>query len=317
MTEKKQKKQKRRRAGGIVLACLYALLTAAVLIFAVLLTRFMLFFRNAYSDLRAEIAAREEAEAEASRQEERDRTADSGGNPSAPDDSGENGEDKNSEESGSGFPSESAEESGPEDSQPEEETSESEPVPETPSAIEVSVDQPDGGLRIWVGDSRTVGIFMNVTTSAQDIAIAEVGMTYVWFDGTAVPQLEQYIRAGNVSRVFINMGVNDCAGSIGNPAANAAPKYAARINGLIEAYPAVRFIFYSVGPGNGSSYNGNSIAALNEEVDRFNSIMYGSCRAEFLDLNGFLKANGFGTLDGLHYDAATCREIYQFVIGSS
>ena len=321
MAKERSAKKKKRHGGVGPLGCLYVLLGIAVLIFIILAVRFAIVFKGAYAEIREEIAsrreAREMAEREESRRAEENRTSSEEPEPSGSETepgefSGENETENSSEES----PGET--ESGPED--PASETEESVPPPsssETPSAYEVSVDRPDSGLRIWIGDSRTVGLFMTVATDVRDVAIAEVGMSYPWFESTAVPILEQYIAGGNVSTVYINMGVNDCASSVKQPAQFAAPQYIQRINNLIAAHPGIRFVFVSVGPGDGASYNGTSIPALNQEVDRFNAAMYSSCAADFLDLCGFLKANGFSTQDGIHYTAATYRDIYSFVLGSS
>ena len=55
------------------------------------------------------------------------------------------------------------------------------------------------------------------------------------------------------------------------------------------------------------TYNSN-INKFNDEVKKGldSSITY-------LDSNAYLKANGFGTVDGIHYDEATYKKIYNFI----
>lgn len=166
------------------------------------------------------------------------------------------------------------------------------------------------GLRVWVGDSRTEGLRLNVNPDPElDYFIAKVGEGYRWFEEEAVPYLEEILQLGNARTVLIDMGVNDCAVSINWPLHWNPSQYAALINSLIDRYPGVRFCFYSVGPCSGD------YEFLNPEVDRFNAVMLAECRAEYIDTANMLKLQGFGTPDGLHYDQETCVRIYRYVLG--
>ena len=167
------------------------------------------------------------------------------------------------------------------------------------------------GLRIWVGDSRTEGIRLYAEVDQdQDDFIAKVGASFVWFDTEAVPELEKELeeQGDRVAYVFINMGVNDCAGSANNSNLFKADQYAERINGLIKDWPDIEFYFYSVCPCSGN------YEYLNEEIDHFNEVMQDKCKAGFIDTGGFLKLTVFSSSDGLHYDEETYDRIYQYVL---
>ena len=169
------------------------------------------------------------------------------------------------------------------------------------------------GLRVWIGDSRMVGLQQAVAYDpGKDVFIAQVGEALPWFQSTAVPTLESYLQAGGVGSVYINLGVNDCAGSYGNPSYNAAYDYASIINGLIDKYPHVRFYFMSVGIGRGDYYFSVHIPSMNNEVHAFNSIMQSSCRAVYIDTGEMIERDGFETADGIHYSASTYQRIYDY-----
>ena len=166
------------------------------------------------------------------------------------------------------------------------------------------------GARIWVGDSRTEALRMNVAYDPElDFFIAKIGEGWRWFSGEALPYLEEMLRIGNTDTVLIDLGVNDCALSVTWPEEFHASDYAAEINRLIDTYPEVRFCFYSVCPCSGS------YERLNPEIDRFNAVMQAECRAEYIDTANLLKSEGFGSPDGLHYDQETCVRIYNYVLG--
>ena len=65
--------------------------------------------------------------------------------------------------------------------------------------------------RIWIGDSRTVGLELNVNMSNEDLILAKSGQSYVWFSNTAIKELKKLLNMYPTSQIIINMGVNDCA----------------------------------------------------------------------------------------------------------
>ena len=167
------------------------------------------------------------------------------------------------------------------------------------------------GLRIWVGDSRTEGIRLYAENDPEkDVFIAKVGAGYAWFDTEGVPELEKKLEeeGDQISYVFIDIGVNDCAGSTNNSNLFKGEMYAERINALVKDWPDISFYFYSVCPCSGN------YEYLNEEIDHFNRVMLDECEAGFIDTGGYLKLTIFHSGDGLHYDEETYDRIYQYVL---
>lgn len=175
----------------------------------------------------------------------------------------------------------------------------------------------DSGLHVWVGDSRTVGLSAYTKHEERDVFIAEIGMAYDWFERVAVPQLELYLGEGIVSKVYINMGVNDCAVAYRSDSEFPSEKYVRKINDLVLMYPGVDFYFYSVGPSGAGFYGNVDLYALNQYVDGFNFTLENFCGATYIPCAEYLKEDGYTTTDGIHYDKATCQKIYDFVVKSS
>jgi len=174
------------------------------------------------------------------------------------------------------------------------------------------------GLRVWVGDSRTRGLKLYTgADTAKDSFICEDGTGVDWFEKTAVPQLKSLIASKTVSAVYINMGINDCASTYKTSEDNRSARYSRDINALVNAYPQIRFYFLSIGPGDGETYFSTDIAKMNAEADKFNAGMKEKCLAGYIPVAEYLKSSGFTTMDGLHYDAATCKKIYAYVLKMS
>ena len=56
---------------------------------------------------------------------------------------------------------------------------------------------------------------------------------------------------------------------------------------------------------------------MNAEVEAFSTGMKARCLAGYIPVAEYLKSNGFKTMDGMHYDAATCKKIYAYVLQMS
>ena len=80
------------------------------------------------------------------------------------------------------------------------------------------------------------------------------------------------------------------------------------------AWPAVRFVFCSVGPCKGETYGATTVAAFNAEIHRFNEEMKTLCDASYLDSGEYLERTGFNSGDGIHYDKATYERWYHYVL---
>ncbi len=169
--------------------------------------------------------------------------------------------------------------------------------------------------RVWIGDSRMSGVRLYTDHDAvKDVFIDKVGEAYNWFRDSAVPELEKKIAAGGVTRVYINMGVNDCYVSHRYSPNTMASSYAETINRLVAAYPDVRFYFCSVGPCTGETYGPTTIAAFNAEIRRFNAEMKEKCLAGYVDSGEYLEKTGVQSNDGIHYDKATYQRWIDYVM---
>lgn len=146
----------------------------------------------------------------------------------------------------------------------------------------------------WVGDSRTVGLSKYVPIDC----VAKVGAGISLFRNN----YDQICQIRNKT-VIINLGVNDLDSAA----------YLRLYNGLPDEFlDNNKVLFLSVNPCDcGYSY-------LNSKIDSFNNAMKDGLdsRITFLDSNSFLKWNGYGTTDGLHYTSTTYVDIYNFVYDS-
>ena len=95
----------------------------------------------------------------------------------------------------------------------------------------------------------------------------------------------------------------------------------ALINQLILTYPDTKFCFASVGQVNGpySASHGRKLPQddVNLFVDMFNATMCAQCNAQYIDLSEFLARDGFATVDGVHFDAATNQKIYRYCVAKA
>ncbi len=150
---------------------------------------------------------------------------------------------------------------------------------------------------IFIGDSRTVG--MRNAVGSNDIWSAESGKGLDWMKSTGVPKAESYVSDG--SAIIILMGVNDLY---------KIDSYISYINGKASDWvnKGAAVYFVSVLPTNGS-YD-----QLNSEINSFNNKIKKNLKSvKFIDTNSYLKSNGFKTVDGLHYDNATYKKIYNHI----
>lgn len=64
-------------------------------------------------------------------------------------------------------------------------------------------------LRIWVGDSRTLGMEQALDGATPDVFIGAAGEGYDWFAADGLPQLLSAMKAHPLSPIIFNLGVND------------------------------------------------------------------------------------------------------------
>ena len=202
----------------------------------------------------------------------------------------------------------------------EEETeTESETETEEESYEETEPEPVPQARRIWVGDSRVVGITSSgIGDPAEDAFIGKNGRYFVWFNNDALPVLRNYLNTGKAYEVIIQIGINDCANKQMGLLPYFAEDYARLINSLIDQYPNARFWFLSVGEvigvyGAGTRWEVQK-EALNPLVAPFNATMKSECRANYLPVGELIKAGNKSYADGVHYSVETNQWIYDYVL---
>ena len=154
---------------------------------------------------------------------------------------------------------------------------------------------------IFVGDSRTVQMEAAVGTG-NNVWISKVGQGYSWFK-KQIDLISQ--NAGNVTKVIINMGVNDLAN---------ASKYAKLINSYMDIWTeqGITVYYAAVTPVN------DGINVTNAQIETFNATMQSSLdsRITWIDGYSYLKNVGFSSSDGLHYNNSTYKTLYNFYMST-
>ena len=204
---------------------------------------------------------------------------------------------------------------------PETETTTEETTTETEPPTEPEPTHPDmtGAKRIWIGDSRVVGLSgCGAGNPDEDIFIAKNGRYYVWFYNDALPVLRSYLDTGAPYEVIIQIGINDCANTQLQLLPYFAQDYAVLINSLIDEYPNARFWFSSVGEVIGT-YGADSewevqMEDLNPLVGPFNETMRTECRATYLPVGEIIKAEQKSYRDTVHYSDETNQWIYWYIV---
>lgn len=156
---------------------------------------------------------------------------------------------------------------------------------------------------VWLGDSRTVGLnnVMALDEMEDTFVIAKVGMGYNWLKTTAFPELVKFKNEHKYDRyvVLCNLGVND----LGN------------VENYISFLPefekiGVDLYWISVNPTI-DSVKGVQCSA----IETFNTKLKENFdTAHWIESYQYLKTVGYSANDGLHYDAATYRVIYYYVM---
>lgn len=147
----------------------------------------------------------------------------------------------------------------------------------------------------WIGDSRTVGLadYYNISYTAK----VGCGLDYFIENINGINELRGY-------NIIINLGVNDL---------DNVDSYIHTLNNMSDEFFEYNNVYYlSVNPCEGDYKH------LNTSINNFNNTLLTQLREEytFLDCNSYLKANGFETVDGLHYTENTYENIYNFVMDS-
>lgn len=165
--------------------------------------------------------------------------------------------------------------------------------------------------RIFVGDSRTVGLQRAVGTDTDEY-IAKWGQGYEWFVQTGRPRLEKLLKQYPYSAVILNLGINDMAN---------VESYVREYQELFLEYPKARFYFMSLNPVEetflkASGYSGRD----NASIEIFNDRMHQVFGAYYLDTYRWMidreyvldLPQGHGTVDGLHYIDIVYQMLYSY-----
>ena len=151
-----------------------------------------------------------------------------------------------------------------------------------------------------VGDSRMVGLCSyKWYKNDKGTCIAKVGEGYKWLVNTAIGEVNK-VNATKRKNIVINLGVND----LGN-----ADKYVSKYKELINgAWKDSNIFIVSVNPTKGKYNNLNSgIDTMNNKYKNFAKSYK---NVTYCDTVTFLRNNGFGSSDGLHYNEDTSKIIY-------
>ena len=168
--------------------------------------------------------------------------------------------------------------------------------------------------RFFIGDSRTVQMYCYLhddwgytklesgyNEGNGDVWSSKGSMGLSWMKSTGIPNVEANFTNG--SAVIILMGVNDLYN---------ADNYISYLNSKVNTWKSkgANVYFVSVNPTSGSYSNmNNSINNFNSKIKKIKGIKY-------IDTHSYLMSNGFNATDGLHYDKATYKKIYDHVVSN-
>ena len=154
---------------------------------------------------------------------------------------------------------------------------------------------------IFVGDSRTVQMEAAVGTG-NNVWISKVGQGYSWFK-KQIDLISE--NGGSGTKVIINMGVNDLAN---------ASKYAKLINSYMDTWTqqGITVYYAAVTPVK------DGINVTNAQIESFNATMQSSLDSRIIWIDGYsyLQSVGFSSSDGLHYNNATYKTLYNFYMST-
>lgn len=154
---------------------------------------------------------------------------------------------------------------------------------------------------IFVGDSRVVGM----AEAGGCHYVADIGVGYEWLTGTGASWLEREMAANPQLPVVFCLGVNDLKNR---------DSYVAYYQSFLNQYPNKEVHFMSVNPvlEEAELYSGYTVS--NADIEDFNQALMNTFPERYIDVYGFLLANGYTTADGLHYDLNTYAGIQQYTL---
>ena len=155
---------------------------------------------------------------------------------------------------------------------------------------------------IFVGDSRYVQ--MESYAESDDTFLAENGVGYRFLSN----HMDEIISMSNAdTKIVIGLGVNDVLSGTG--------KYKELLLDLRSRTDA-QLYYMLINPVDDELCESNGYSVTNEVIDDFNIDIQGDLIGsgiKIIDANSYLKAIGYTTRDGLHYDSATSQNIYYYI----
>ena len=70
----------------------------------------------------------------------------------------------------------------------------------------------------------------------------------------------------------------------------------------------------SVNPVNEQTASASGYRVTNAPIKTFNTKLKNAFGTKYLDTYSYLTKNGFGTVDGIHYTAATYQKLYKYIL---
>lgn len=150
---------------------------------------------------------------------------------------------------------------------------------------------------IWFGDSRVVGMGMSARTNT-DTYIGKVSSGYNWMIGEGMGLLMDAVSTNPESQIVFCFGVND----LGN-----VDSYIQYFKSFHNSYP--NSWFETVNPVGDAAAASCGYMVRDNMVQSFNSKLKAEIPERCLDTYDTLISTGFGSGDGVHYDAATYAKI--------
>lgn len=159
-----------------------------------------------------------------------------------------------------------------------------------------------GETYIFVGDSRYVQ--MESYAEDDDTFICENGVGYRFLSN----HMDEIVSLADAdTKIVIGLGVNDVL--------SGTKKYKELLFDLADRTDA-QVYYMLINPVDDELCAENGYAITNEDIDNFNitiqSELIGS-GIKIIDVNSYLKAVGFTSRDGLHYNASTSQNIYVYI----
>lgn len=153
---------------------------------------------------------------------------------------------------------------------------------------------------IILGDCRTEA--MQLSGIGNAIYIGKASMGYNWLVSTAGPRLEAYLSQYPESTVVFNFGLNDYLYQKNN--------YLRYYKDFIDRHPKADIYIMSINPVIGvGAYN-----VCNATIKPFNDDMKKAFPEYYLDCYSYLLKAGYYAGDGQHYDVATYKKIYSYIV---